>query len=56
MKKSFIVVLLVVSIVGFTCGLLTAVLPCRVCKVIVLELGTHKILGEHRLYCPQGDR
>lgn len=55
MKQSMLKVLIIVSTVCFIGGYMMAVLPCRYCQAVVLKLGTHEILGEHRLYCPQRD-
>ena len=55
MNKKTLTILIIVSIVGFTAGYLTVTLPCNHCEAVVLEVRTHKILGEHYWYCPKND-
>ena len=53
-RMSTIVILL--ALIGLLSGVLVGLLPCKYCEKPVLQVGKYKILGEHRIYCPLGDR
>ena len=44
------------GLVGFLSGVLVGLLPCQYCEKPVLQMGKYKVFGEHRIYCPLGDR
>ena len=49
-------IVLLLALIGFFTGVLVGLLPCQYCEKIVLRVGKYKIFGEHRIYCPLGDR
>ena len=53
-RMGMIVILL--ALIGFLSGVLVGLLPCRYCEKSVLQVGKYKVFGEHRIYCPLGDR
>ena len=53
-RMSTIVILL--ALIGLLSGVLVGLLPCKYCEKAVLQVGKYKIFGEHRIYCPLGDR
>ena len=53
-RMGMIVILL--GLIGFLSGVLVGLLPCQYCGKPVLQMGQYKVFGEHRIYCPLGDR
>ena len=49
-------IVILLGLIGFLSGVLVGLLPCQYCEKPVLQMGKYKVLGEHRIYCPLGDR
>ena len=56
LSRRMVIIIVLIGLIGFMSGVLVGLLPCQYCEKAVLQMGRYKLLGEHRIYCPFGDR
>ena len=56
LSRRMILLLVLVALIGFFSGVFIRLLPCQHCEKAVLSVGSYKVFGEHRLYCPWSDK
>ena len=56
LSRQMILFIGLVALIGFFSGVFIALLPCQHCEKAVLRVGSYKVFGEHRIYCPLRDK